>query len=365
MPRRNVARPMPDDRVTETALEAMEADDLRALIREIIPWLDEPTHARLVNTLVDRAARNRSGWMPEGPTDALVTDIVAFADAAKRVGHADPGDVDDYLRQGSHAFLAREYRAACRIFRALLIPVGDVDIDLGQHEMLDEVLGVDVAHCAAQYVVSVYMTSTPRHRAKAVLSAIDDVQAIGHLWKPLREMERVAAEPLPEFPRFLAQWRSLVEERTAGNRGQDRDSDEDRWLREVVERTEGPEGLARIARATRRTGDLHSWCRALVDARDWKGALAAFDEAARLVTNNEYSRGDFLDGAALAAQELARKDLPRRLERAWREAPDMVRLRRWLGSSRTKGAARKSRRRTLGLSKEGPPATSPAADARW
>ena len=130
------------------------------------------------------------------------------------------------------------------------------------------------------------------------------------------------------------------QQRTAGNRGQDRDSDEDRWLREVVERTEGPEGLARIARATRRTADLHSWCRALVDARDWKGALAAFDDAARLVTNNEYSRGDFLDGAALAAQELARKDLPRRLERAWREAPHMVRLRRWLGSSRTKKVLR-------------------------
>jgi hypothetical protein len=326
---------MPDERVTTTALEAMGADELRAIIREIMPWLDEPTHARLVNTLIDRAARNRSGWTPEAPTDALVTEIVAFADAAKRVGQADPGEVDGYLRQGSHAFLARDYQAACRIFRALLIPVGDVDIDLGQHEMLDEVLGVDVAHCAAQYVVSVYMTSTPRHRARAVLSAIDDVQAIGHLWKPLGEMERVAAEPLPELPRFLAHWRSLVEERTAANRSKDWDADEDRWLREVVERTEGAEGLARLARGTRRTADLRSWCRALVDARDWKGALAAFDEAARLVTQNESSRGDFLDGAALAAQELARKDLPRRLERAWREAPDMVRLRRWLGSSRT------------------------------
>ena len=331
---------MPGDRVTEAALDAMGADELRALIRDIVPWLDEPTHARLVNTLVDRAARNSSGWMPEGPTDALVADIVAFADAAKRAGHANPGEVDDYLRKGSHAFLARDYRAAFRIFRALLIPVGDVDIDLGQHEMLDEVLGVDVARCAIQYLVSVYMTSAPRHRGKAALSAIDDVQAIGHFWAPLREMERVAVEPLPEFPGFLAQWRSLVEARTAGNRDHHWDSDEDRWLREVVQRVEGPEGLARIARATRRAGDLRAWCRALVDARDWKGALAAFDEAARLAASDEGSQGEFLDGGALAAQELARKDLPRRLERAWRKAPDMVRLRRWLGSSRTKKVLR-------------------------
>ncbi len=49
-----------------------------------------------------------------------------------------------------------------------------------------------------------------------------------------------------------------------------------------------------------------------------------------------YARGDFLDGSALAAQELGRKDLPARLERGWREAPSMVRLRRWLGSSRAR-----------------------------
>jgi hypothetical protein len=331
---------MLEDRTTEAALNAMSADELRALIRDIIPWLDESTHGRLVNALVDRAARNPSGWTPQGPTDAVAADIVAFADAAKRVGYSDPGDVDEYLRQGAHAFLARDYRAAFRIFRALLIPVGNVDIDLGQHEMLDEVLGVDVARCAMQYVVSVYMTASPRHRGKAVLSAIDDVQAIGHFWEPLQEMERVVVEPLPEFPQFLAQWRSLVEERSVEKRGHDWDSDEDRWLHEVVQRVEGPGGLARIARATRRTGDLRAWCRALVDVRDWKSALAAFDEAAGLVASDECSQGEFLDGAALAAQELARKDLPRLLERAWREAPDMVRLRRWLGSSRAKKVLR-------------------------
>jgi hypothetical protein len=54
---------------------------------------------------------------------------------------------------------------------------------------------------------------------------------------------------------------------------------------------------------------------------------------AEVVRDNEYSKGAFLDGAALAAQELGRKDLPARLERAWRQAPSMLRLRRWLGSA--------------------------------
>jgi len=264
MVRRYAAKPTPDSSVTDAALDALDAGELRTLIRDMIPWLDDATHARLVNVLVDRAARN-SGWVPEGPGDAAVREIEAFAAAAKRVGCADPSEVDAYLREGSNAFLGMNYRGAFEIFRALLIPVGYGDIDLGQREMLDEVLGVDTAACAAQYVVSMYMIAMPRNRGKAVLSAIDDVRSIGHFWAPLRELERVAVEPLPELDGFLAQWRSLVEERAAKEREHDWDNDEDRWLREVVQRTEGPEGLAKVARSSKRADDLRAWCAALVE----------------------------------------------------------------------------------------------------
>jgi hypothetical protein len=340
MTRRYVAKPAPNPSGTEAALQAMDADGLRALIREIIPWLDKSTHARLVNALVDRAARSTSGWVPEGPTDDAVDEIVSFAEAAKRVRYADPSDVDDYLRQGSNAFLARDYRAALQIFHALLPPLGCGDIDLGQHEMVDEVLGVDLAACAAQYVVSIYMTATPMNRAQAALAAIADVRGIGHFWVPLRELERVAVEPLPDFEAFLSDWRSLVEERTKKDRRSEWDSDEDRWLREVVQRTEGPEGLAKVARKTKRSDDLRAWCRALIEAKDWKRALEAYEEASEIVCDKDHSRGEFFDGAALAAQELGRNDLPAKLERAWREAPSMLRLRRWLGSAATRETLR-------------------------
>ena len=330
------SKPAPDASLTEAALDAMDADELRSLIRDMRPWFDEALQARFANALVDRAARNPSGWVPAGPTDAEVAEVVAFAEAATFVGRADPSDVDDYLRQGSNAFLGKNYLAALRIFRALLLPIGNVDIDLGQHEMLDEVLGVDVATCAAQYVASMYMTATPKDRGKAVLSAIDEMHGIGHFWEPLRQLERVAVEPLPDLDDFLVQWKPLVEARVQKDRKSDWDSEEDRWLREVVQRTQGPEGLAEVARASKRADDLRAWCGAVVEAGDWKGALAAYDEAAELVADKDYARGDFLDGAALAAQELKRKDLPARLERAWREAPSMVRLRRWLGSSNTR-----------------------------
>ena len=104
---------------------------------------------------------------------------------------------------------------------------------------------------------------------------------------------------------------------------------------------EGAGGLEKIARSTRRADDLRAWCESLVEVGDWKAALAALEEAAELVTDKKYARGKLLDGAALAAQQLGRKDLSPWLERAWRAAPSMLRLRRWLGSARGKAAIRR------------------------
>jgi hypothetical protein len=97
------SKPAPDASVTEAALDAMNADELRSLIREMLPWFHEALQARFANALVDRAARNGSGWVPKGPTDAVVKEVEAFAEAAKRVGHADPSDVDAYLRDQWHS----------------------------------------------------------------------------------------------------------------------------------------------------------------------------------------------------------------------------------------------------------------------
>jgi hypothetical protein len=324
----------------DAALSGMNAKELRGLIRDLLLEFDDRAHGRILDLVIERAARNDSGWAPDRPTPDSISSILDFAKAAKRVGYADPSEVDEYLRQGMNAFLGRDYVSAIDVFCALLAPLVDGDIDLGQHEMIDEVLSVDVAACAAMYVVATYMSAQPTPCAEAVWAAIDEVRGVGHFWEPLREMERVAVEPLARLDDFLRRWRALIEE----NRGECKsewDSDEDRWLREVVERMEGADGLADLARATRRAGDLRAWCRMLVTAKDWKAALAAHEEAADIVTDKAYSCGAFLDGAALAARELGRRDLPARLERAWREAPSMLRLRRWLGSAKSRVLVRK------------------------
>ena len=324
----------------DAALDAMDAAELREVVRQALPRLEHRLRARIVDDVVERAARSGSKWRPKGPGSRGIAAIVRFAEKAKRDGHADASVVNGHLREGVNAFLERDYAAAVEIFRALLLPVTEGEIDLGQDEQVEEVLGVDVAECAARYVAATYLTSARATRAIAVLEAIRGVESVVPFWIPLRDLERVALEPLPQFEDFLLQWRTLLEAEARTTGSGMWEPEEHRWLREVVERLEGTGGLAGLARSTRREQDFRAWCGALAGANEWEGALAAFIEAAEAVGEG-YRRGKFMDGAALAAQELGRKDLPARLEAAWRAAPSMPRLRRWLGSARRKADLRK------------------------
>jgi len=330
------SKPARDD--VDTALAALPADALREVVREMLLELDGKAHARVINGLIQRAARSGSGWAPGAVDDEQVAEVLAFTKAAERVGRADPSVIDEYLRRGSAAFLRKNYAAARQILGALLRPIGDGEIDLGQDEMAEEMLGADTGQCAAQYVVSAYMLSPPADRAAAVRTAIAEVQELGHFWEPIRELERVAVEPLPGLKDFLSEWRALIVQKPASGRRSDWDTEEDRWLREVVQRLEGSEGLAKVARTTKRADDLRAWCTSLVDARDWPAALPAFEEAAGIVVDTDHARAELLDGAALAAQRLGHKDLSAWLERAWRAGPSMLRLRRWLGSADSKAS---------------------------
>ncbi|MGH7576996.1 MAG: hypothetical protein ACREM1_17945 [Longimicrobiales bacterium] len=341
MRRRRESTFEPDQSVVDEALAAMDAADLREVVREMLLELDDRAHSRLVTSLIERAARGERRWAPAAPCDHEVAEIVSFAAAAQRVGYADPSDMDERLRSGSNAFLRKDYAAAHRVFDALLRPLARGDIHLGEHEVVDEVLGVDPATCVAQYVASTYMTANAEQRADAVRAAIDEVGGLGLLFEPIREIERVAVDPLPGLDDFLPRWRAVVAKEAAAKPRSTWDGDADRWLREVVLRMDGAAGLAKLARSSRHADDLRAWCNVLVEAGDWKASLAAFEEAAQLVSDGSYVRGELLDGAALAAQELGRKQLSPWFERAWRGEPTMVRLRRWLGFTRSRPVIRK------------------------
>lgn len=323
--------------MVKDALDTMDAAQLREVILDLIQSLDDSTRIRLTQDIVDRAVRTSGRWSPGAPDSRHVEEIEAFAAAAKRIGYADPSEVDAYLHEGSRAFLARDYVAATRIFRALLPPIGCADIDLGQDEMIIEVLGIDIDLCAKQHMVAAYMLSSPGDRVRAVIEAINEMEEIGYFFEPLHDMEEIAIEPLTGFEAFISAWRAHIEALVAKPRERCYARDEERWLREVVARTEGGEGLASLARSSTRPEDLRTWCNALVAARDWHAAYEAFEEAASLVEEESFVWETFLDGAALAAQESGiQSNLDAVLERAWRQAPSLTRLRRLLGRATTR-----------------------------
>ncbi len=326
MGRQRIPRKEADGGDVAGALRALDADQLRAFIGETLERLDPDERGRIEDALLRRAAA-RGGYRPAAPSPETVDEVLAFAKAARRVGHAEPMEVDEYLRRGITASLAGEHALARRVFDALLVTIAEVEIDLGQHEMVEEVLSVDLHDCVGRYLLSVYLETPTRARVDAIVTAIEKVNGLGALIEPVRAMEEALGHALPENEAFLDAWIKRLE---SSARSKDEwESEHERWLRDAVARREGTPGLARIARSTKRPQAVAAWCNAVAKDGDWKKALAAYEEAVTLVSSGVWT-GEFLDGAALAASKLGRKDTAKRLEAAWVGAPSLARLLRWL-----------------------------------
>jgi hypothetical protein len=311
----------------DRALDAMSAPELRAAVRAVLDEFDEDVRASVVDALIARATKATSGWRPARPSQRIVEEAKSFAEAARRVGHADPDDATEHLRRAAKAFLAGDHASARADFEAILPPIASVDIELGQHELVEEVLGVDTRACVAQYVASVYTTTPLRDRADAMVRALERVEGVGTLLSPIKDMEDVSAGALPDLRAFLPLWVKRLQRFRPSK--DEWETEYERWLREAVFRADGVGGLERIARKTKRPRACLAWYEALARQGDWTAALKACDAAARMVRQSHW-RGELLDGAALAAQELGRPDLSKRLEAAWRADPTMSRLLRWL-----------------------------------
>lgn len=284
--RRTVLRPTSDPNL-DRALEAMTAPELRSFVRTVFDSLDDDQRITITDSLMARATQGKAGWKSSLPSARLVEEVGVFADAARRVAYADPDEVSDYLRQ----------------------------------------------------------SSTPlSRRANAVYSAVTDVAGVVLLANPIEDMEGVSAGALPDLGSFLPRWVKRLERvRPAKD---DWDSAPDRWVREAVFRLEGVDGLERLARKTKRPRACLAWCEALAEQGAWPTALRAYDDAAKLVGKSPW-RGELIDGAALAAQQLGRSDVGTRLEAAWAGAPSLARL-RVAAEKRIDGILGQSRRRHYG-----------------
>ena len=129
-------------------------------------------------------------------------------------------------------------------------PIAGIDIDLGQHELVEEVLAVDARACVAQYASSVYATTPLRYRADAILRALEQVEGVATLSSPIKDMEDVSAGALPDLTAFLPLWVTRLQR--FGPSKAEWETEHERWLREAVFRADGVDGLERIARKTKR-----------------------------------------------------------------------------------------------------------------
>jgi hypothetical protein len=313
----------------QQALGRLSATELRSALSAILVGADTRIRASIEDAVMARAAKASTGRGPARQTPSIVAAAQAFAEAACRVGHADPEDVTEHLRLATRAFLAGDYSSARGVFDAILPPIARVDIDLGQHELVDEVLNIDAPACVAQYVASVYLTTPLLGRVDAVLHVIEAVQGIATLVSPIKELEDVLAGTVPDLEVFLPLWVKRLERFRPSSR--EWEAEQERWLREAVFRVEDVAGLARVARKTKRPQACMAWFDALADRRDWPAALRAADASVKVLRQSHW-RGELLDRAALAAQELRRPDLSKRLGAAWKAAPTLARLLRWLAA---------------------------------
>lgn len=71
----------------------MTAPELRAFVRAVLDEFEDEQRSRVIDSLMTRATRGDAGWKPNRPSSRIVNDASSFADAAQRVGHADPDDV--------------------------------------------------------------------------------------------------------------------------------------------------------------------------------------------------------------------------------------------------------------------------------
>ena len=91
----------------------------------------------------------------------------------------------------------------------MILPVAQGDVSLGQHEMVEGVLNVDLHVTVAQYVASVYTTTPLASRANAVYRPSPMCGGVVSLANPIENIEGVSAGALPDLSTGLeAAWRA-------------------------------------------------------------------------------------------------------------------------------------------------------------
>lgn len=313
-------------------LAPLSREELRDVIRGVWADLEPSDRDRLERTLA-RAAAARGELQLEDPD--LARDVAAFAG---RHGYADPRAVDALFARILRASIAGHHAVVRSSVEALLPPLASLEIDLGQDEMIDDVLTTSIHAVGASYLRSVYCTTELGARPDALADAIEFFEPLAAVGRPIAAMQEVSPAPLPDLDAFLPRWleRVQTDQKSPSRR-------DEGILREALLRTGGPDALAAYARDHRDPLAFADWLALLISDGRLEQAMAGATEAAQVV--GRYG-ADFHDLAARLAVCVGADPAPA-LEAAFAVEPSYPRLARLLAGAPA-GAERVARAREVG-----------------
>ncbi|WP_163560987.1 hypothetical protein [Halomonas sp. NO4] len=278
-------------------VEAMTAERLR----QVLIALAEEEHPRRRQAFLDRLRQHctkaqASGIPPSNP-QALSTRLDDLKAALERIAESElenawdwdeeescgpfqalMPDIFDLLGEAAECLHQGEAQTARDIYSAIWTMV-DIENDYGHCPSLEEADDELTREHAACYLRSVLLTTAPDRQVATLLLAAKEVRLSGIVSRPetlyctLQEIAGVDVTPLPGWEAFLdAIVQELAEPRSVL---------EGMWHREALEKRQGIDGIARLARqAGARMPRLWvDWVRAAVRQQDMTQAVAAWQEA--------------------------------------------------------------------------------------
>lgn len=172
------------------------------------------------------------GWDPD------IYDERAFGDESWA------WEMDDLLIEAGNVFLVGDMKTAREAYGPLLKGLGldQMDVVFPGAGLPSEMLETDLSEATARYLRAVYETTPLTERASALADAWVDVWWLTD--REFRSVEEARPEPLPELAEFLPRW---VDHLRSTQLGEMSGTVKD-LLVEAVERHQGAEGLAALAR---------------------------------------------------------------------------------------------------------------------
>lgn len=325
------------------ALERLDAQELRDFMRSAAR--SELSSRSLVEPFVEFAARRRGGldWAEDDPTLAADTD--GWARSTRRTQRVDLTWSESLLERACRMRLSGRPSNARRCFDVVLAvlaeaeagllgeqaPVSPRDLRISESR-LETVEGLVTPLVFGSYLVSVYEDSARSERVAAIFDAVVRLSALGSVASPLKRLEEAAVRPLEGFDDFIRGWTDELESRTAAGFG---DSSfvwtpAEALLAEALERVDGLDGVARLARRSGELAHYRTWIVRLADQSQWSAALDVVEEADGGLSD-PFARATVLDAGSRFAHKIG--DLRRSMslaERAFTLAPKPGRLVRWL-----------------------------------